>query len=245
MLNEPTFERLSTMRLRAMAEAWQEQQQSAHVLSLSFDERFAMLVEAEWYAREKRRVTRALKVAKLKQGHACIEDVDCTTKRQLDKAVLKQLSNCRWIEEHQSICITGATGVGKTYLACAFAHHACRKGYKALYRRTTRFFDELRLARADGSYSRLMARVARMNVLVLDDFAIVPMTDEQRGDLLEVLEDRSGSGSTIITSQLPTTKWHEYLLDPTLADAICDRVLHQAHKLVLKGPSRRKPKTNK
>lgn len=228
-----------------MAEAWQQQQQSAQVQSLSFDERFAMLVEAEWYARERRRVSRALKEAKLKQGHACIEDVDCSTKRQLDRAVLKQLQSCRWVEEHQCITITGATGVGKTYLACALAQHACRRGYKALYRRATRFFEELRLARADGSYSRLMARVARMNVLVLDDFAIQPMTDEQRGDLLEVLEDRCGSGSTIITSQLPTKQWHEYLLEPTVADAICDRVLHQAHKIVLKGPSRRRPETTK
>jgi DNA replication protein DnaC len=143
--------------------------------------------------------------------------------------------------EHQAVLISGATGTGKTYLACALAHQACRQGFRACYRRAPRFFDELRLARADGSYPRLLGRLARVDVLVIDDFAIAPIADTERRDLLEVLEDRYATRATIITSQLDPKHWHEYLSDPTTADAICDRVLHAAHRVALKGPSRRKP----
>lgn len=244
MLTEPIVEKLQTMRLGAMAEAWLEQQGNADLSGLPFDERFGMIVEAEWLARENRRLKRALKEAKLRLNSACIEDVEFTARRGLDKAVVRQLANCRWVAEHHTVCITGATGVGKTYLACALAQQACRKGYRAMYRRATRLFDEMKLARADGSYARQLARIARMDVLVIDDFAVTPMTDTQRCDLLEVLEDRCGVRSTVITSQLATKQWHEYLADPTLADAICDRVLHQAHRIMLKGPSRRNPKPN-
>jgi DNA replication protein DnaC len=247
MLNQPTIEKLRALRLGAMAEAWQQQQEQrgADYSAMSFDERFGMLVDAEWAARENKRLTRALKEAKLRLGQACIEDIEYGARRELEKSVMRQLATCRWVAEHQVILIDGATGTGKTYVACALAQQACRKGYRAMYRRSSRFFDELRLARADGSHPRLLARIARVDVLILDDFAIAPMTDADRRDLLEVFDDRHGQRSTIIASQLDPANWHDYLADPNLADAICDRVLHGAHRLKLKGPSRRKEKESK
>jgi DNA replication protein DnaC len=243
MLKEPTLERLQALRLMAMATAWDEQQRHPDIQSMTFDERFALLVEAEWVARETKRVGRALKEAKLRLSQACIEGVECNARRDLDKAVLRQLATCRWIEEHHSVLISGATGTGKTYLACALAHQACRNGHRAAYRRAPRLFDELRLAKADGTFPRVLARFARLDLLVLDDFAIAPISDTERRDLLEVLEDRHGARATIITSQLDPKHWHDYLADPTTADAICDRVLHAAHRIALKGPSRRKTET--
>jgi DNA replication protein DnaC len=244
MLNEPTMEKLRALRLNAMAESWEQQQQrGGEFAAMSFDERLGLLVDAEWLARENKRLGRALKEAKLRLGQACLEDIEYSAKRELDKGVMRQLASCKWVHEHQSVLVTGATGVGKTYIACALAQQACRKGYRAIYRRTSRLFDELRLAHADGSHARVLNRLARVDVLVLDDFAISPLTDAERRDLLEVLEDRHGLRSTIITSQLDPTDWHDYLADPTLADAICDRVVHGSHRLKLKGPSRRKPST--
>ena len=240
MLNEPTIEKLKTMRLDAMASAWSEQHGKADVQRLSFDERFALLVDAEWLHRENRRLAKALRDAKLKLANAAMEDIEYSPKRELDRAQLRQLASCRWVAEHQNILVTGATGTGKTYLACALAQQACRKGHRAIYRRASRLFSELALARADGSYPRLLARLARADVLVLDDWAMTTITDAERRDLLEVLEDRYGTRSTIITSQVPPKKWHEHIADPTHADAICDRLIHNAHKLVLKGPSKRK-----
>jgi DNA replication protein DnaC len=242
MLREPTIEKLHAMRLRTMASAWIEQDKSADTIALSFDERLAMIVDAEMLARENGRLAKNLRDAKLRITDACIEGIDFPHARDLDKAVVRTLATCRWVTEHQTVIVTGATGTGKSYIGCALAHQACRKGARAMYRRVPRLFDELRLAHADGSYPRLLARIAKIDVLVLDDFAIGPLTDEGRRDLLEILEDRYGLRATVITSQLDPEIWHDYLADPTVADAICDRVLHGAHKLALKGPSRRKNK---
>ncbi len=240
MLKEPTIDKLKAMRLDAMATAWNEQQGKPDTAGLSFDERFGMLVDAEWLHRETKRLTTALRDAKLKLSSACVEDIEYSPKREIDRAQLRQLAACRWVAEHHNVLITGMTGTGKTYIACALAQQACRKGYRAIYRRASRLFGELALARADGSYPRLLAKIARADVLVLDDWAIAPITDIERRDLLEVLEDRYGTRSTIVTSQLPPKRWHEHIADPTHADAICDRLIHNAHKLVLKGPSKRK-----
>lgn len=245
MLTEPTIEKLKAMRLDAMAATWTEQHGKPDVNRLAFDDRFGMLVDAEWLARENKRLATALREAKLRITSACVEDIDYAAKRELDKAQIRQLATCRWVAEHQNVLVTGATGTGKTYVACALAQQACRKGHRAIYRRASRLFSELALARADGSYSRLLAKLARADVLVLDDWAMAPITEVERRDLLEILEDRYGSKSTIVTSQVPTNKWHSHIAEPTHADAICDRLLHNSHRLVLKGPSRRNPKEEK
>lgn len=240
MFREPTLEKLNALRLRVMASTWLEQDKSPDTIALSFDERLAMLVDAEMLARENARLTKNLRVAKLRMADACVEGIDFPKTRELDKTVVRTLATCRWVSEYQTVIVTGATGTGKSYVACALAHQACRKGFRAMYRRAPRFFDELRLARADGTYPRLLARIAKFDVLVIDDFAIGPLSEEARRDLLEVLEDRYGLRATVMTSQLDPKRWHDHLADPTVADAICDRVLHGAHKLALKGPSRRK-----
>lgn len=240
MLTEPTIEKLRALRMEVLAAAWTEQQKNPELQKLSFDERLGMLVDAEWLHRENKRLARTLKEAKLRIGNACVEDIDYSPRRELEKATIRQLASCRWVEEHQTVVISGATGTGKTYVACALAQQACRKGYRAIYRRATRLNDELTLARADGTYGAVLARFARADVLVIDDWGLAPMKDQERRDLLEIMEDRYGTRSTIMTSQLPPTKWHDHIGDPTVADAVCDRLLHNAHRLMLKGPSRRK-----
>jgi DNA replication protein DnaC len=240
MLDQPTMEQLTEMRLNALARAWQQQQEDPTIGELGFDERLALLVDAEWTDRQNKRLTRLLREAKLRLSGACMEDIEYAKERKLDKAIVRQLAAGRWIEAHHNVVITGATGVGKTYLACALAQQACRLGYRVLYRRAPRLFDELALARADGSYTRLLARFARMDVLVLDDWGLAPVQDIERRDLLEIMEDRHGIRSTIWTSQIPVAQWHDHVGDPTIADAICDRLLHNAHRIVLHGPSRRK-----
>jgi DNA replication protein DnaC len=245
VLNEPTHEKLKALRLEGLSAAWAEQQKNPEIASLGFDERLGLLIDAEWTSRENKRISRSLKEAKLRITEACIEGIDYLAKRELDKAIIRQLQTCRWVSEHQSILITGATGTGKSYIACALANQACRKGFRAIYRRAPRLFDELKIARADGTYRTVLARLSRVDVLVLDDFGVAGMGDSERNDLLEVLEDRYGLRSTIVTSQLPISSWHEYLIDPTLADAICDRLVNNAHRIALKGPSRRRTdKTN-
>lgn len=240
MLTAPTMDKLHALKLTAMATAWTEQQQHAEASSLGFDDRFGLLVDAEWLARENKHLARALQDAKLKLPHACIEAIDYPARRELDKSVIRQLATCRWVQEHHAVIVTGATGTGKSFIAGALAQQACRKGYRAYYRRASRLFDDLRLARADGTYGRLLGKLARMDVLVLDDWGLAPVQDQERRDLLEILEDRYGTRSTIVTSQLPPTQWHDHIGEPTLADAICDRLLHNAHRIVVKGPSRRK-----
>jgi DNA replication protein DnaC len=240
MLTQPTLDKLKALRLPAFAAAWEAQHADPQVTTLSFDERLALLVDAEWLARENKRLQTALREAKLRLSQACVEDIDYAPRRELDKALLRHLATCRWVHEHHNVVITGMTGTGKTYVACALAQQACRQGYRALYRRVPRLCEELTLAHADGSYIRLLARFARVDVLVLDDWGLGTLRDQDRRDLLEILEDRTATRATIVASQLPPNKWHEYLADPTLADAICDRLLHPAHRVVLKGPSRRK-----
>lgn len=244
MLNQPTIEKLKALRLGGLLAAWTDQQKLPETNSLGFDERLGMLIDAEWMYRENKRISRSLKEAKLRITEACIEGIDYPAKRELDKAIIRQLQTCQWVQEHQTVLITGATGTGKSYLACALTNQACRKGFRATYRRAPRLFDELKIARADGTYRTVLGRMAKVDLLVIDDFAVAPISDQERTDLLEVLEDRYGLRSTIVTSQLPTSNWHDYLGDPTLADAICDRLVNHAHRIVLKGPSRRKPEKN-
>jgi len=245
MLTQPTLEQLEELRLHALARAWQAQHEDPSIEDLGFDERLALLVEAEWADRQNKRLGRLLRQAKLRITGACLEDIEYAKERRLDRALMRQLGTGRWIEAHQNVVITGATGVGKTYIACALAQQACRRGYHVLYRRTPRLLDELTLARADGSYAKLLTRFARTDVLVLDDWGLAPVEDLERHELLEILEDRHGLRSTIWTSQLPVAKWHDHLGDPTVADAICDRLLHNAHRIVLQGPSRRKEEAKK
>lgn len=242
MLNEPTIEKLHDMRLSTMAEAWIAQQKNTKLGSLGFDERFALLVDAEHIERENRRLSRLLKDAVLRIPDASVEDVRVAPERGIDKAMLRQLGGCAWIADHLNVLITGFTGVGKSYLACALGQAACRKGMRVAYRRVPRLFDELALARADGSYARVLMRFAKAELLILDDFGLGTPTTAQRHDLLEVLEDRYGRASTVITSQLEVKKWHEWIGDPTVADAILDRVVHNAYKLALTGPSERERK---
>jgi DNA replication protein DnaC len=242
MLTEPTIEKLRELRLDTMAATYIEQQQKPDTADLGFDERLGLLVDAEYLARENKRLKLRLREAKLKLAQACVEDIDCSTQRGLDKATIRQLTTCTWIEEHQGVIVSGPTGTGKTYIACALANQACRKGYRVLYCRASRLFDELVLARASGTYSRLLGKLARMDVLLIDDWGLKPAAEQERYDLLEVLEDRYGSRSTIMTSQLPPAKWHDQLGEATIADAILDRILHGAHRITLKGPSRRKEK---
>ena len=235
-----TLDRLRRLRLGAMADASVAHQHDTAVATLGFDERFSMLIDAEFLFRENRALTRRLKEAKLRLPQACLEDRDDEASRGLDRALVRQLATCRWINDQQNVLITGATGVGKTYLACALGQQACRQGYRVIYRRLPRLFAERTLAHADGSYMTQLARLARVDLLVLDDWGLAIVTDVHRHDLLEMLDDRDGTRSTIITSQLPRERWHDYLGDPTLADAILDRLVHRAHPIALVGPSRRK-----
>jgi DNA replication protein DnaC len=240
MLTEPTIEKLKTLHLYAMANAWIAQRGDASYGEIDFDARFTLLVDAETLSRDNKRIGRLLRDAKLRLPNACVEDIDTSPKREIERSLVKTLSTGRWIADHQNVLITGMTGVGKTYVACALAQLACRNGFRALYRRTPRLFEELALAHADGTYTRLLGRLAKVDVLVLDDWGLAPLTDEQRRDVLEIMDDRHGARSTVFASQLPVGKWHDHLGDPTIADAVLDRVVHNAHRINLKGPSRRK-----
>jgi DNA replication protein DnaC len=242
MMTEQTLEKLYDMKLIGMAEAFAEQLQTPDLNDLPFEDRFALIVDRHWTWKEDRRMTRLLKNAKLKDN-ACIEDIDFKTPRCLDKSVILRLANTDWINKYQNIIITGPTGVGKTYLACALANRACRNGFTAIYKRAPRLYQEVAIARADGSYPKLMNKIAKMKVMIIDDFCITPMADAERRDLLEIIEDRQGIGSTVVTTQLPAEHWYDHIGDPTLADAILDRLIHNAHKINLKGESMRKTRS--
>ena len=241
MLHEQTFEKLYALQLTGMAEALKDQTGRADMDGLAFEERFSMLVDAQHLFRENKRMKRLLENAKLKLA-ASMEDIDYRSPRGLDKSVMLSLGGCDWVRKHRNVIIVGPTGSGKTYLSCALAHKACREGMAAFYLRTPKLYYTLAMARADGSYARVLAKLARTSVLILDDLGLAALTDSERQDLLEVIEDRHGSASTIITSQLPVEHWHEVIGDPTIADALLDRLVHNAHKINLKGESMRKRK---
>ena len=241
MLHEQTFEKLYALQLTGMAEALKDQMGRVDLDGLAFEERFSMLVDAQHLFRENKRMKRLLENAKLKLS-ASMEDIDYRSPRGLDKSVVLSLASCDWVRKHRNVIIVGPTGSGKTYLSCALAHRACREGMTAFYLRTPKLYYTLAMARADGSYARALAKLAKTSVLVLDDLGLAALTDSERRDLLEVIEDRHGSASTIITSQLPVEHWHEVIGDPTIADALLDRLVHNAHKINLKGESMRKRK---
>ena len=239
MLNHPTLEKLAALKLSGMLKALEEQMQMSEAAALSFEERLGLLVDREWTERENRRLAGRLLKARLRQA-AALEDVDWRTPRGLDKSVVLALGSCQWISQHQNCLITGPTGVGKSWLACALGHKACREGYSVLYLRLTRLWRELAVSRGDGRYLKLLAGLARMDLIILDDLGTEALGEAERHDLLEILEDRYERRSTLVTSQLPVGHWHETIGDPTMADAILDRLVHNAHKLVLKGESMRK-----
>ena len=239
MLKQPTIDKLYELRLFGMAKALEEQDASPKYERLDFLDRLALLVDRESAERDSNRLRLRLKQAKLRLT-ATVEDVDFRHPRGLDKSLVLALAGCRWIREHHNVIITGPTGVGKSYLACALAHKACREGFRALYLRAPRLFDDLALAKADGRYRRVLAAYARIDLLVIDDWGLASLTEEQRRDVLEILEDLHDLRSTLVGSQLPIEKWQKVIGDPTLGDAILDRLVHNAHKLTLKGDSLRK-----
>jgi DNA replication protein DnaC len=244
MLNQATLDKMNTMKLAGMVEAFRHQQRSSDFTKLSFEERLGFLVDAEWGAREERKLTRRLRVARLRYP-AAIEDIDYQTPRGLDRQLVLALGTCQWIREHQALLLTGSTGVGKSFLACAFVHRACRAGFSARYVRLPRLLHELAVAHGDGTYTRALQRLARLDLLAIDDWLLTPLKDPDRRHLLEIIEDRYEQSATLITTQLPLKSWHEAIGEASLADAICDRLVHRAHLIALKGPSMRQIRAGK
>ncbi|UZD66473.1 IS21-like element ISSpu5 family helper ATPase IstB [Marinobacter sp. AN1] len=239
MLKHPTLDKLHALKLTGMAAALADQSATPDITDLSFEERLGLLVDREMTERDNRRMSSRLRRAKLRHT-AILEDIDYRNSRGLDKGLVQSLAGCQWVKEHLNVLITGPTGVGKTWLACALAHKACREGYTAQYVRLTRLMRELTIAKGDGQYSKLLTSLAKVDVLILDDWGLMKLSAENRRDLLEVLEDRHGRRSTIATSQLPIEEWHGVIGDATLADAILDRLVHNAYKISLRGQSMRK-----
>jgi len=239
MLTHPILDQINTLKLTGMHKALSEQLNMDEIESMDFMSRLGLMVDREITERANRRLQTRLKKAKLRQ-QGSFEDIDFRTPRGLDKQMILSLASCDWINKAYNILITGATGTGKSYLACALAHKACLEGHTVRYMRLPRLMEDISIARADGSYGKLMLDLARTNLIILDDWGLAIMTTQQRHDLLEILEDRNSLKSTIVTSQLPVKSWHEYIGDPTLADAILDRLVHNAYKINLKGESMRK-----
>lgn len=239
MLNEPTIEKLQTMKLYGMADGFRAQLQTTESHQLSFEERFALLVDQQWLWKQNRAFARRLQLAKLKQK-AVLEDINYQHPRGLDRKLLRTLARSEWVRQKLNIVFTGPTGVGKSWIGCALAQKACRDGFSVLHKKTSELFRELAIANVDGSLGRLLVRLAQIDVLLLDDFAMAPLKDSERRDFLEVCDDRYQRRSLILTSQMPISHWHEQIGDPTLADSILDRILHNAYRIELKGESLRK-----
>lgn len=244
MLTQQTIEKLYDLRLVAMAHAFSEQLEQTEHASLSFDDRFGLLVDRQWMNRQEQRLTRRLNKAKLKQT-SCVEDIDYRHPRNLDKQVMLELITCRWIQNKHNIIITGATGLGKSWLSCALADRACRNGYTAIYKQAQRLTFELTLARADGTYLKLLSQLSKIDVLILDDWGLARLDGQSQHDLFDVIDDRVGTRSTVVTSQIPVKKWHGTVGDPSVADALLDRLVHSATKIHLKGESMRKKISSK
>jgi DNA replication protein DnaC len=242
MTDEETIQKLMNLRLTTMAQAFRDLLADAPGSQLSFSERVALMVDREWSDRDNRRLARLMRSARLSVSDAAMENIWCDPARGIDKAVIRDLATCKWIQNKQNVVVVGKTGVGKTFFAAALAQAACRNGLRALCTRVPRLLHEISIARADGTYAATLGRLAKLDVLVLDDFLIAPLKDQERRDLVEVLEDRYGKVSTVVTSQVPTKNWHETLADPTMADAICDRLVHNAHVIAIRGPSMRQKK---
>lgn len=242
MTDEETVQKLMNLRLTTMAQAFRDLLVQAPGSQLSFSEQVALMVDREWADRENRRLERLMRAARLSVSDASLENIWCDPARGIDKAMIRDLGTGKWIQNKQNVIVVGKTGVGKTFVGAALAQAACRKGMRALCARVPRLLHELGIARADGTYAAALARLAKLDVLVLDDFLIAPLKDQERRDLVEILEDRYAKSSTVVTTQIPTKNWHEKLGDPTMADAICDRVIHNAHVIAIRGPSIREKK---
>ncbi len=244
MLNEQTLEKLHSLKLFGMAQAFRAQMESPQTHSLSFEERFALLVDEQWTWRENRALARRLRAAKLKE-QAVVEDINYQHPRQLDRKLMRSLVSSDWVRQHNNILFIGPTGIGKSWLACALAQKACRDGFTVLHKRTAELLRELAVAHADGSFGRLLLKLSRIDVLLLDDFAMAPFKDSERRDFLEICDDRYQRRSLLLTSQVPVEHWHEQIGDPTIADSILDRIVHNAHRIDLDGESMRKRKGRK
>jgi len=244
MLYSQTLEKLHALRLEGMAQALEEQRRQANVLKLDFEERLALLVERQWSWKENRALATRLKRAQLKFPNACLEDIDYALHRGLKRAHIEQVRAGEWIQNHRNCLILGPAGIGKTYLGCAFGAQACRDGFRTVYFTAPKLFRALQQAQADGSLTRLLKNIQKARLLIVDDLGVAAVGPRQYRDLLEILDDRSGNGSTLMTSQFPVEEWHEVIADPTVADAILDRLVHNAYRLDLKGESVRKTRNS-